>query len=280
MRFKILSLFVAVQVLSFGLWSTISHAELSKTAPASVMQVHPAYAQAAPAVSKETSDEEESVLSMHFSSRNMTNSASYLNAIKINQIQTALKKLPQSQTNSVKNIVLDYDSQAHRGLGGNSVIILRAVNMSAQEMVGVLIHELGHNVDYGTLTASVQKQESNFKDGQLPVYESDPSLDFYRISWISNTEQKEGATALDFVSGYAMSDPFEDFAETYCFYVLHNKDFRVLATTSNSLYAKYRFMKYQVFGGKEFDTGDGQIQKDQRPWDVTVLPYDLNRFMS
>lgn len=217
---------------------------------------------------------------MHFSSRNMTNSASYLNAIKINQIQTALKKLPQSQTNSVKNIVLDYDSQAHRGLGGNSVIILRAVNMSAQEMVGVLIHELGHNVDYGTLTASVQKQESNFKDGQLPVYESDPSLDFYRISWISNTEQKEGATALDFVSGYAMSDPFEDFAETYCFYVLHNKDFRVLATTSNSLYAKYRFMKYQVFGGKEFDTGDGQIQKDQRPWDVTVLPYDLNRFMS
>lgn len=285
MRFKILSLFAAIQVLSFGLWSGLTRAEIltTQSQPKSqaheVTQVHPAPAK--PSLpSLPVTEEEEPALSLDFSTRNMEDSESDLNSIKTNQIETALRKLPLAHAESVKNIILDYSAQAHRGLGGNSMIILRAVNMDTEEMIGVLVHELGHNVDYATLIPETEEQKSAFTDGTLTLYESDPSLDFYRISWLSNGKQKDGVTNMDFVSGYAVSDPFEDFAESYVYYVLHNKDFKVLATSSEAIYAKYQFMKYRVFEGKEFDTGDGQIDKEQRPWDITVLDYDLDEFMS
>jgi hypothetical protein len=280
MRFKILSLFAAIQILSFGLWSGLTHAQILKPQSEAVVQVHPAPAK--PSLPSKTAvvKEQESILSLNFSTRNMDEGKVFLNSIKTNQIETALKKLPQTHADSVKNIILDYSELAHRGLGGNSIIILRAVNMDTEEMIGVLVHELGHNVDYAALTSKSMAKKTVFKDGELPLYEGDPSVDFYRISWLSNTQQKKAAVSTDFVSGYAMSDPFEDFAECYVYYVLHNKDFKQLAAGSEAIYAKYRFMKYQVFGGEEFDTGDGLVQEDLRPWDITVLSYDLNEFLS
>jgi hypothetical protein len=279
MRFKILSLFAAIQVLSFGLWSGLTHAEIITPPVQQTVQVHPAPAK--PALpSKPAADETKPALSLNFAARNMDSGEADINSIKTNQIETALSKLPSGHAESVKNIVLDYSAKAHRGLGGNSMIILRAVNMDTEEMVGVLIHELGHNVDYAYLSPKDEEKKSTFKDGELPLYESDSSLDFYRISWLSNTQKKKAATNLDFVSGYALTDPFEDFAETYCYYVLHNKDFKVLAAGSPALYAKYQFMKYQVFDGEEFDTGDGLVEQTTRPWDITVLTYDLNAFLS
>jgi len=283
MRFKILSLFVAIQVLSFGLWSGLTHAQILNPQSSATVQVHPAPAKKVlPSLPSKAAvvTQNKSVLSLNFSTRNMGDESVFLNSIKTNQIETALGKLPVKQAESVKNIILDYDAQAHRGLGGNSMIILRAVNMTTEEMIGVLVHELGHNVDYAYLKPSDEKQKTVFKDGTLALYESDPSLDFYRISWLSNTQLKKAAGSMDFVSGYALSDPFEDFAESYVYYVLHNKDFKVLATSSEAIYAKYQFMKYQVFGGVEFDTGDGLVDKETRPWDITVLNYDLNAFLS
>lgn len=281
MRFRILSLFVAIQALSFGLWSGLSHAQILKAEPQEVVQVHAAsVTPSLPSLpSKPVVKEERPALSLDFSTRNMDEDKRYLNSIKTNQIETALSKLPVAHAESVNSIILDYSATAHRGLGGNSMIILRAVNMGTEEMVGVLVHELGHNVDYATLVSENEEQKSAFTDGALALYEGDPSLDFYRISWVSNAKQKEGVTSLDFVSGYAVSDPFEDFAESYVYYVLHNKDFKVLATSSEAIYAKYQFMKYKVFGGEEFDTGDGQIDKKVRPWDITVLDYDINAFL-
>lgn len=277
MRLKILSVFAAIQLLSFGLWSGLSHAQPSAQEPAPEAQVHGSPDELD---SGSITNIQKSELSLHFATRNMEEGKRFLNAIKTNQIETALKNMPQEHVDSVKNIILDYDTAAHRGMGGNSMIILRGVNMSTEEMVGVLIHELGHNVDYGFLKPEDENKKSTFTDGQLPIYESDPSLDFYRISWLSNDKLKRAATNMDFVSGYAMSDPFEDFAETYVYYVLHNKDFKVRASTSEALYAKYRFMKYQVFNGQEFDTGDGIVKDNQRPWDITVLTYDVAEFLS
>ncbi len=274
MRLKILSVFAAIQVLSFGLWSTISHAQPTPAVAHEHGHVHPA-----PDELASITNIEQSELSLHFATRNMEQGKRFLNSIKKNQIETALKKMPQGHVDSVDNIILDYDIRAHRGLGGNNMIILRGVNMSTQEMVGVLIHELGHNVDYGYLDAEEKKIKSAFVDGKMPIYESDPSLDFYRISWLSNDQRKRAATNMDFVSGYAMSDPFEDFAEAYTYYVMHNRDFKVRAADSPALYAKYRFMKYEVFNGFEFDTGDGIVKENQRPWDITVLSYDLSQFL-
>ena len=77
-----------------------------------------------------------------------------------------------------------------------------------------------------------------------------------------------------------MSDPFEDFAETYTYYVLHNEDFKALVSSSPKLYAKYRFMKYRVFNGIEFNTGDGEVIIHNRPWDTTLLNYELEEFFT
>jgi hypothetical protein len=266
MRLKIFALFVAIQALSFGIWTAVSPANAS--VPAAVIteaSVHPA---------------SESALDLNFQNRNMDEEKRFLDAIRQNQIETALKKLPAEHAASVKDIILDYSEKAHRGLGGNYMIIIRAVEMGTEEFVGVLIHETGHNVDYAFLKETEKKERSEFKDGSLSLYESDPSLDFYRISWENEDQRKHEANNMDFVSGYAMTDPFEDFAETYTFYVLHNKDFKVLASSSDALLAKYKFMKDKVFNGVEFDTGDGDVNIANRPWDTTVLSYDIDQFLS
>ncbi|MBU0705805.1 hypothetical protein KJ657_00765 [Patescibacteria group bacterium] len=276
MRLKVLSLFAAIQILSFGIWINLSHAEPFVPQPFEQAQIHPA-----PALPSElVADLEEPTLLLHFATRNMSEEKRFLNAIRTNQIETALKKLPAEHVKSVKNITIDYSEKAHRGLGGNYLIILRGVNMSTEETIAVLVHEMGHNVDYGYLTPEEKKVQSPFIDGNASLYETDPSLDFYRISWETNQERKQTAINTDFASGYAMSDPFEDFAESYTYYILHNKDFKKLAAGSEALYAKYRFMKYQVFNGVEFDTGDGIVDNNQRPWDVTVLSYEISDFLS
>ena len=168
MRFKILSLFAAIQVLSFGLWSGLSHAEISEAQPKEphaqeLTQVHPAPARPSLPSQSAVIEEQKPILSLNFATRNMDDGKSYLNSIKTNQIETALGKLPPEHAESVKNIILDYSALAHRGLGGNSMIVLRAVNMSTEEMVGVLVHELGHNVDYAYLTPEKEVRKSAFR---------------------------------------------------------------------------------------------------------------------
>lgn len=265
MRLKAISLFLAIQVLSFGIWQTTSsHNEVLANEP--VAEVHPA------------SEKDQS--NVDFSIRNFNESIVNLNIAQKKKINEALRELPEEHASSVEKIVLDYNKNAGRGLGGNNLIILRGINMSYEELIGVLIHETAHNVDYDYLSPKKMVEKSGFKDGPHPLYITDPSIDFYRISWENELNLKNTASNLDFVSGYAMSDPFEDFAETYTYYVLHNADFKALAVSSPKLYAKYRFMKYRVFSGVEFDTGDGIVNLNNRSWDTTILNYSLSDFLT
>ena len=256
---------MAIQVLSFGIWQTIS-SDNEVLANESVAEIH--------AASEETN------INVDFSMRNFSESIISLNVAQKAKITQALETLPEEHASSVEKIVLDYNKNAGRGLGGNNLIILRGVGMGYEELIGVLVHETGHNVDYAYLAPKKEVTKSNFKDGSFPLYITDPSIDFYRISWEDETTLKNTAVNLDFVSGYAMSDPFEDFAETYTYYVLHNADFKALALSSPKLYAKYRFMKYRVFNGQEFNTGDGIVNANNRPWDITILSYTLSDFLT
>lgn len=277
MRLKIFSLFAVIQMLSFGIWTNLSHAEPSIIQTNESAQVHPAPASIP---EQEVKEPTELRSTTSFSTRNMDEKKRFLNEIRQNQIETALNRMPLDHAQTVERLVIDYSPEAHRGLGGNNLIILRGVNMGTEETIAVLVHEMGHNVDFGLLTPSSTAIESSFKDWKIPLYETDPSVDFFRLSWEDEKTRKSTAINTDFVSGYAMSDCFEDFAETYTYYVLHNKDFKRIAANSDMLYAKYRFMKYEVFGGLEFDTGDGLVDENKRPWDITVLGYDLNGFLS
>ena len=275
MRIKVLSLFVTIQVLSFGVWTSLSRAETTENQWGSALPAHPVSEPVLMAETEVFSQEH----TVSFFSRNMNEKSDYVHSIKKNQIETVLKKLPSEHIQSIREITLDYNPAMNRGLGGNYRIILRGVNMGVAEMAAVLIHEVAHNVDYGYLVSGEKRIASSFADGSVILYESDPSLDFYRISWESERKPKKTSVSADFVSGYAMSDCFEDFAESYTYYVLHNKDFKRLAASSAVLYEKYHFMKYEVFDGMEFDTGDGMVELNGRPWDITVLDYNINAFL-
>lgn len=183
--------------------------------------------------------------------------------------------LPEEHLGALNQVFLRYDDpDARRGLGGGSTMILRAVDVSRDEFISLFVHELGHSVDLGML-GGISTEETEFYDGVIPITTDDPSLDFYRISWASATEGLEGVRPEDFVSGYAASDAFEDFAESYVYYVLHGREFRERKKVNNTLAKKYEFIK-MLFVGQEFDTGDADNLKNGVPWDITKLALDAS----
>ena len=193
-------------------------------------------------------------------------------------VYRTLASLPGNAVNKLSTLTLYYSNEGRRGLGGGGAIILRCKNVTDQELVAVLTHEMGHITDGNTLTGTVSSGESSFKDGSMPIYLNDLSLAFYKISFTDDKTLKSDVSEQDFVSGYAMSDPFEDFAESYAYYVLHGKEFAALAKTNSSLGAKYNFLKYYVFKNKEFDNGIELRDFSIRNYDVTLLRYDLYKF--
>ena len=244
--------------MSFGFWSAIGYSKINSQL-------------------KSAATETVSILeNISFSAKNKGINP-VIDENKKNEIIPILNKLPKEHTSTLKNLVLDYNPSAGRGLGRGDLIILRAVNIGNKEFFGVLIHEIGHSVDMGLLKNNTGGK-SEFKDFGKAIYENDPSLDFYRISWLNDKNRKKNASNEDFVSGYAMTDPFEDFAESYVYYVLHNKSFKSKARLNNALWAKYSFIK-NLFNNNEFETGVEREINVKIPWDITILDYDLKRFL-
>lgn len=192
-------------------------------------------------------------------------------------VYKTLLTLPKGHREQLKELTLFYTPDGRRGLGGNSAVILRCRNVTDEELASVLVHEIGHLVDSGFFTGNKTESGSGFFDFGVEVPIDDKSLPFYQLSWENEHTLKEDSTELDFVSGYATTDPFEDFAETYAYYRLHGAEFRALVESSVILREKYEFMKRYVFEGQEFGakTKTTVVVSDltTRPYDVTVLPF-------
>jgi len=197
-------------------------------------------------------------------------------------VYKTLQSLPSGHSKNLKSLTLYFSDTGRRGLGGGSTIILRCQNVTDEELIGVLVHEMGHVVDTGSLQGSSDSGISNYVDGQNPVYNDDPSAEFYSYTFKNENTQNDNATETDFVSGYAQTDVFEDFAESYAYYVLHGNEFRELAYSNAVLASKYDFLKNKVFNGKEYFTGDDTKEVDllARNYDVTILPYDMRKFLA
>lgn len=197
-------------------------------------------------------------------------------------VYRTLDSLPAEAVGHLRNLTLNFSNEGRRGLGGGSTIILHCSNVTDEELVGVLVHEIGHITDTGVMGGNFYAGESEFKDGSNPVYNDDPSLEFYRLSFQDDKTLRPDAVQLDFVSGYAMSDPFEDFAESYIYYILHGNDFRELSKINPILQKKYDFLKTRVFNGQEFYNGDDtqQVSYVSRDYDTTVLHYDMQKFFA
>lgn len=193
-------------------------------------------------------------------------------------VYRTLKSLPIDQTRKLKHLTLYFANEGRRGLGGSSTIILRCQNVTDQELVSVLVHEMGHVTDTGTIAGTETSGQSEYMDGGIPIYNDDPSIEFYSLDFKDEKKRKEDVSSMDFVSGYAMSDPFEDFAESYAYYVLHGDEFREIAVSNDILQKKYDYLKDEVFKGKEYFNGNGKADPAVRNYDVTVLPYEMNKF--
>lgn len=197
-----------------------------------------------------------------------------------------LSILPREHVEPLRTLVIKYDDESERGLGGRSTIILNAKKkgkpMRDEEFVSVLIHEMGHVTDLGAITAKSKKSRSNFRDHTDVIWNSDPSVDFYSLSWSNETFRLPSVSSRAFTSEYGMSDPFEDFAESYHYYIVHGKEFRFYTYSSPLLKKKYNFLKNEVFGGYEFKTGSlkNVINSSHRYWDSTLLAYDLRELLS
>jgi len=192
-----------------------------------------------------------------------------------------LSKLPKEHRVTLDRLTIKFNEDMRRGYGNADRITMRGINMDKKNFIAVFIHELGHLVDLGFLSPRIEKKESGFYDLGKPVFASDPSLDFYRISWKDDENLLESAKEEDFVSGYGATDPFEDFAESYGYFVLHGNDFRKLAKNNKALKRKYLFIKNRVFFGKEF-TGISSVYTSakERPYDSTKLDFSLSRFFA
>jgi len=201
-----------------------------------------------------------------------------LNHCKSLVFQT-LTSLPKEHREYLQHLTL-YFAEGRRGLGGGSTIILRCSDVDDAELSSVLVHEMGHIVDTGLKTGDSWSGKSEFKDGSIPIYNNDLSLRFYRISWLDDQTIKTEAVAQDFVTGYAMTDPFEDFAESYNYYILHGKQFKEMAKYNVNLRQKFLYLKYFIFSGQEFDNDPSELPNfTMRRYDSTILGYNHEKFL-
>ena len=154
-------------------------------------------------------------------------------------------------------IIVDINRTSPRGQMSNESITLSGRIKSLSEMAKVLVHELGHMVDIYYLRSRWTK--------------SDPSKIFYTISWTEPTVLRSGMASSSFVSGYAATNQYEDFAETFAMYVFHNATLAERAKNSSALQQKYDFMRDTVFGSYFIGTNYEQNPVPSSLWDVTKI---------
>ncbi|QFR38663.1 hypothetical protein A9Q91_00315 [Candidatus Gracilibacteria bacterium 28_42_T64] len=173
-------------------------------------------------------------------------------------IQDKIKKL---------KIEMHEDLLDVRGKMKNKTVKLFGVLlMKEEEFISVSIHEFAHYVDLYFLEKKVLTDISNY---------------YYKISWDSTKVLKPGQKQADFVSGYAMTNKYEDFAESFTYYILHNKDFFIKSEKSSILKEKYIFFGRYIFRNKEFISTDFSAGVDLKSYyrDITKIEINLKKLL-
>jgi len=139
-------------------------------------------------------------------------------------------------------------------------------DMNVSESLSVTIHEFWHFLDLYILEKKVSTDISDY---------------FYNISWLNTTTIKAWLEQKDFVSGYSMTNKYEDFAESFTYYILHNDDFLEKAYYSDILKQKYDFFTKYVFRNDEFKTNYYKTTNEIKDyyWDITKIEYSLQNFL-
>ena len=134
------------------------------------------------------------------------------------------------------------------------------------EAISVFIHEFWHYYDI-------------YKWASQKLWNI--SKKFYEISWQDTDIIKAWQSVNDFVSWYAMSNKYEDFAESYTYYILHNSAFKEKALESSILARKYDFFKEHTFPEQQFYMKNFWKTQEILPyyWDITKITIDVKKFL-
>jgi len=165
------------------------------------------------------------------------------------------------------NVVFYKNRADVRGrMKNKSVFLYAPQKMKKDELLAIFIHEFSHYLDIYTFNRSTWKDVSN---------------KFYDISWASTKIIKSWLSWKDFVSGYSMTNKYEDFAESLTYYILHNKDFIIKTRNSIILQKKYNFFKNTLFNSLEFVNTDfsksNKIKNYYR--DITKINFSTKNFL-
>jgi len=145
-----------------------------------------------------------------------------------------------------------------------------------KEFLQVLAHEMGHVIDLGAISGTSSQINPDYTEfGKAKFAVDDQSLAFYAISWSNEDTLRSRMTNQDFVSGYGMSNPFEDFAECHNMYLYHRDVFAYMAGDSKVLAQKYeyfdRLYKTRKLSANFNPTDLTTLDVGFRPWDTTRM---------
>lgn len=144
-------------------------------------------------------------------------------------------------------------------------LIISGKIKNLKESVKVFVHELWHIIDLHYLQN---------------LWDYDPSENFYNISWLSYQVKKKNAKLEDFVSWYALTNKYEDFAESFCFYVFHNEEFKLRAKKNLIIARKYNFFSKYVFASNDFqNTYFENTNISSYNWDTTKIWINLKKYL-
>lgn len=194
-------------------------------------------------------------------------------------IPRIIAALPQKALDSFHQIIIQYGNppDMRRGMAGGGVMFVKDISSmrkGAQEFIGVFLHEAGHVVDIGYMKGSPSAQITAFRDGSVPLYADDPSVEFYSLNWLDDKTVRKDAGNLNFPSRYGMSDSFENFAEVFNAYISQPEALRTIASKNEVLKKHYLFIQERLYDGGEFvaQVDPTQLDTDPRIWDTTVMP--------
>ncbi len=187
-------------------------------------------------------------------------------------VEKVLRLFSPSCLEKLQTFAILYDHPKHRGLAGRGVILVSGL-VPDQELIGLLLHEgLGHFREITCLTGSPGSGISAFKDGEDVIFNDDPSVAFYKISWENEKKRKADAARADFVTGYAyQSDNFEDLAESATYFMTQEVAFRARAKDNSVLAQKLAWL--ETYMPKQAAVAEGNAWDGQIAWDATKLGF-------
>lgn len=123
-------------------------------------------------------------------------------------------------------------------------------DIGPEEVTALLIHEGSHHYD-------LTQHQDRWR--------------FTQISWQSDDVKKADAQLSDFVSGYALTNSYEDFAESVTFFLLFQREFYERAQNSEALMTKYQYIQHI------FDRDRSDIQTSYASWVLAAYNWDTTR---